>query len=582
MALDTNLTAYYKFDNSAVTLDSVGSFTLTNTGTVASTASGKIGYGADFGNPNTTKWLTQAGFTFNSYPISISGWFYPNVVNDNGNLFSLGESSTNYYQIKLRNTDSHIVFRSNNATDAADVDTGVVASTNTWYHVVVVFNSTTNVDIYVNGTATNTGATVFVAGSLSKFAIGALARGTPIQPYSGIADEVGWWTRALTASDVTALYNSGTGFNPITLTTSTVAYYKFDESSGNASDSVNSVTLTNANVTYSTGKINNGAVFNSSTDSLSTSTYTNTNFERTNSFSISCWLNLTSLTSGSYIWDREDSATLRGLVWFVQSDGKLRVQFGNNNDGSNCIYVDSTASQVSTGNWYHIVLTYSGTSLASGFAMYVNGSSVGTTTLFNNLNATTQNTQSLYIGNRIAGGNDFSGTLDELGVWSRAITSGEVTSLYNGGTGVQYPFSTAYSIVFALGTYTYTGFDIAFTKALNMIFALGTYAYTGFDILFSIGKGIVFETGSYIYTGFDIGLNKALTMAFAVGSYTYTGFDILFNKGISMVIATGSYIYTGYNILLRRGGWRNTSKNSTTWTDQSKSSTTWTNTDKSI
>jgi len=211
MALDTNLLSYYKFDNGAVTSDSVGSFTLTNTGTVASTASGKIGYGADFGNPNTTKWLTQTGFTFNSYPISISGWFYPNVVNDNGNLFSLGESSTNYYQVKLRNTDSHIVFRSNNATDAADVDTGVVASANTWYHVVVVFNSTTNVDIYVNGTATNTSATVFVAGSLSKFAIGALARGTPIQPYSGIADEVGWWTRALTASDITALYNGGAG-----------------------------------------------------------------------------------------------------------------------------------------------------------------------------------------------------------------------------------------------------------------------------------------------------------------------------------------------------------------------------------
>lgn len=232
----------------------------------------------------------------------------------------------------------------------------------------------------------------------------------------------------------------------MTLTDNLVSYWKFDESSGNASDaSGGGHTLTNANVTYGTGIINNGAVFNSSTDSLSTSSYTDFNFERTSPFSISSWLNVTSLTSGSYILDREDSATLRGLVWFVQSDGKLRVQFGNNNDGSNCIYVDSTASQVSTGSWYHLVLTYSGSSAASGFTMYVNGSSVATTTLFNNLSATTQNTQNLVIGNRVGGGNDFSGTLDEFGVWSRAVTSGEVTSLYNGGVGVQYPFLSPFT-----------------------------------------------------------------------------------------------------------------------------------------
>lgn len=211
MALDTNLIAYYKFDNGAITTDSVGSFTLTNNNTVASTASGKIGYGANFGNPNTNKSLTQTGFTFNSYPISIAGWFFPNVVNDNGNMFSLGEATTNYYQVKLRNTDSHIVFRSNNATDAADVDSGVTATVNTWYYVGLVMNSSTNIDFYVNGSAVATGTTVFNAATLSKFAIGALARGTPIQPYSGVADEVGWWTRALTSSDFTQLYNGGAG-----------------------------------------------------------------------------------------------------------------------------------------------------------------------------------------------------------------------------------------------------------------------------------------------------------------------------------------------------------------------------------
>ena len=49
----------------------------------------------------------------------------------------------------------------------------------------------------------------------------------------------------------------------MSLTTNIVAYWKFDESSGNAMDSTgNGNTLTNVNtVTYSAGKINNGANF---------------------------------------------------------------------------------------------------------------------------------------------------------------------------------------------------------------------------------------------------------------------------------------------------------------------------------
>jgi hypothetical protein len=32
------------------------------------------------------------------------------------------------------------------------------------------------------------------------------------------------------------------------------------------------------------------------------------------------------------------------------------------------------------------------------------------------------------------------GQIDEVGIWSRALSSTEVTKLYNGGAGLQYPF----------------------------------------------------------------------------------------------------------------------------------------------
>jgi len=36
----------------------------------------------------------------------------------------------------------------------------------------------------------------------------------------------------------------------------------------------------------------------------------------------------------------------------------------------------------------------------------------------------------------------FDGMIDEVGVWSRLLTSDEVTTLYNAGAGLSYPFSS--------------------------------------------------------------------------------------------------------------------------------------------
>jgi hypothetical protein len=39
--------------------------------------------------------------------------------------------------------------------------------------------------------------------------------------------------------------------------------------------------------------------------------------------------------------------------------------------------------------------------------------------------------------------NNLTGSIDEVGIWSRALSSTEVTALYNSGNGFQYPFSTS-------------------------------------------------------------------------------------------------------------------------------------------
>jgi hypothetical protein len=34
----------------------------------------------------------------------------------------------------------------------------------------------------------------------------------------------------------------------------------------------------------------------------------------------------------------------------------------------------------------------------------------------------------------------FDGTIDEVGIWNRSLSSSEVSELYNGGSGASYPF----------------------------------------------------------------------------------------------------------------------------------------------
>ena len=93
--------------------------------------------------------------------------------------------------------------------------------------------------------------------------------------------------------------------------------------------------------------------------------------------------------------------------------------------------------------WYHQVFMWNGTH----YMIYTNG------TLCEpphpDTSFTPPTTFNLYLGARhTAGGADgaFNGTLDEIGIWNRALTPAEITQLYNGGApGVNsiYPFESS-------------------------------------------------------------------------------------------------------------------------------------------
>lgn len=95
----------------------------------------------------------------------------------------------------------------------------------------------------------------------------------------------------------------------------------------------------------------------------------------------------------------------------------------------------------SNGTWYNIVLTYDGSGSAFGVSLYVNASVKTRTVLKNTLGAYDFNnsipfTFGAYHNNTLPS----SGVMDELACWNRVLSSDEITELYNGGVGKQYPF----------------------------------------------------------------------------------------------------------------------------------------------
>lgn len=93
-----------------------------------------------------------------------------------------------------------------------------------------------------------------------------------------------------------------------------------------------------------------------------------------------------------------------------------------------------------TGTWAHIAVVYDGSG-ADAPTIYVDGSSVGVTTISAPTGALLTNATAYVIGNTTAADKNWGGYLAEGGVWDRLLTEGEVKALAAGLTPLALPVS---------------------------------------------------------------------------------------------------------------------------------------------
>ena len=305
--------------------------------------------------------------------------------------------------------------------------------TGTWYHIIVSRNNG-EFSAWINGTNQNVSyqSTYNFSGPI---ALG-WGGGNYGYGFDGIIDEVGIWTKFLTSQNVATLYNAGIGiqypFITSTLLNGIQAYWKLDNNgSGSVSliDSTNNGnSLINPNgAVLSSGIINGGAGFGNGTQNNLITTSGDRFPSESTWGSISCWFNAADINSGVIFGDYFRNTLFLGL-----DSNVLNAGLGNYGGGPTQV-----STSVLTNTWYHVVVTYNGTT----FSLYLNNNLIDTVQV--DWSGQTWQSEGFSLGStgdNYGGSYQFNGTIDEVGIWNRVLTPTEVTSLYNNGLALSYPF----------------------------------------------------------------------------------------------------------------------------------------------
>lgn len=221
----------------------------------------------------------------------------------------------------------------------------------------------------------------------------------------------------------------GTGGASSTLPNGLISYWKLDEASGAAVDSVGGNTLTDNNtVTSAAGKIGTARQFTAA-NSEWLSIVDNPALSIIGDLTMSAWVWLDTKTGVRYIAGKNSlnsAVTIEYSLWY--SNASDRFTFSAGNGAAFHSAVANTFGAVATGAWNYVV------------GKHVNGATVQVSAnggAFDSVAHTTgiQDSGAAFrIGDDGGGAGRFmDGRIDDLKLWNRVLTAGEIAEDYANG-----------------------------------------------------------------------------------------------------------------------------------------------------
>ncbi|HVZ75731.1 MAG TPA: LamG domain-containing protein [Candidatus Paceibacterota bacterium] len=507
---------------------------------------GKIGSSLSFNSSSIQ--VASRGFTsaynFGTGDFSVSFWIKPSSPwgtgatigligqksSDSDNGWQIYQDSGHPGHLDVRLTQQH------NFLTTATIPTGVwtlatfvrTGGTIYWYVNGVLDSSSTD-------TANIIGAAPFYIGYAQTW--GAY--------YNGSLDDIRIYNRALSAGEVANFYNAtsvkyntsaGTLAGGSTLKNGLVGWWTFD-------GSTIGTTIQDSSGQGNNGYVGGGVATSSmlvqgklgQALSLSGSSYVNLgnilSFSGTAPFAVSAWVKTTA-TGAQTIVSKFNSGVTGQWILNLSSTNHLQLQ-------RDCGSFTLTSNAVlSPGAWYHVVGVFDGTTKY----LYINGT-LDTSTV--DACSTPTPTTNVLIGSEYVSnspGNFFKGPIDDVRVYNRALSAGEVKQLYQEGAAkVANAITLSDNSSLASGLVAYwslNGIDVT-DKIYDRIggyngYADGSVATSSMKVAGKLGQALHFNgMGDYI---------RNTSVVSAISGNTQGSVSVWFRRTAD---TNGSLIYLG-------------------------------------
>ena len=215
-----------------------------------------------------------------------------------------------------------------------------------------------------------------------------------------------------------------------------VAYYPFngnanDESGNGHHGTVNGATLT----TDRGGNENSSYIFDGNDD------FIESQIDQSQSFTVAIWVKLNRNDQYfGFVQHKDNCVRGGGYILGIHTSGNYRYTSSNcgecqSNPCSNSYeinYINSDRGFLSTNLWYHLGVTNDG---SGNYTFYLNGEAIGSEN--NNNMIFDYGIKPFSIGKHHDGSNLFylNGSLDDVGLWNRALSEQEIQNLYTSSNG---------------------------------------------------------------------------------------------------------------------------------------------------
>jgi len=305
-----------------------------------------------------------------------------------------------------------------------------------WYNITGVYNNG-SISLYLNGTLiANTTYNKSSANTIKlPLSFGSFYRGNggnPMDFFHGKLDNIGIWNRVLSSKEIQLLFTRKQIVLPSNLPSNGLSgWWPFnnnalDESGNGNNGIVNGSTITSDRLTHSSSAYS----FNGSSDYIGIPNNSTLSFDT--NISISFWFNISSPNTG-YMIDRDICGFSND--WSIYCDNQ-RINFRTGLSGSDQIL---SSDSILLNTWHHCAVVRNTTSIK----LYIDN--VIQNTLSVNSNAFTNNSLQIYFGDQVCNSNiapNFSGKLDDIGIWNRALSDSEITKLFSyTNTGIEKTIS---------------------------------------------------------------------------------------------------------------------------------------------